>query len=46
VIDIKALTKRFGENEVLRGIDEHVQAATRWSSSGRPAAENPRCCAA
>ena len=46
ILEVTDIHKRFGGEEVLKGISFSLEQAMCWSSSARPAAAKPRCCAA
>ena len=45
-IDVQQLHKYFGDNEVLRGIDFHVDTGQVVCVVGPSGSGSPRCCAA
>ena len=46
LVKVRRLTKAFGTNQVLMGVDLDVQKGSVVSIIGAVAAARPRCCAA
>ena len=44
-ITLRGVRKTYGKTEVVHGVDLEIERASSSSSSARPAAASPRCCA-
>ena len=46
MIDVKDLTKTYGDHQVLKGINEHIHKGEKVAIIGPPARASPPSCGA